>query len=109
LPATEVDPHQMQQVFLNIINNARQAIEGFQPSGWLADHHRIIGWARADHLPRQWPRHSTREPEENFQSIFTTKEVGKGTGLGLSLCYGIVSEHGGTITPHSTVGQALHL
>jgi two-component system NtrC family sensor kinase len=36
-----------------------------------------------------------------FNPFFTTKEVGKGTGLGLSLCYGIVSEHGGTITPYS--------
>ena len=42
LPATEVDPHQLQQVFLNIINNARQAIEGLQPSGWLRITTRII-------------------------------------------------------------------
>jgi CheY-like chemotaxis protein len=40
-----------------------------------------------------------------FNPFFTTKEVGKGTGLGLSLCYGIVSEHGGTITPSSTYGE----
>ncbi|MDB6021108.1 MAG: hypothetical protein JWQ04_965, partial [Pedosphaera sp.] len=40
-----------------------------------------------------------------FNPFFTTKEVGKGTGLGLSLCYGIVSEHGGTITPSSTLGK----
>jgi two-component system NtrC family sensor kinase len=40
-----------------------------------------------------------------FNPFFTTKEVGKGTGLGLSLCYGIVSEHGGSITPHSEPGN----
>ena len=38
-------------------------------------------------------------------SFFTTKSLGKGTGLGLSLCYGIVSEHGGTITPQSKPGE----
>jgi CheY-like chemotaxis protein len=48
-------------------------------------------------------------PAENlkliFNPFFTTKEVGKGTGLGLSLCYGIVSEHGGSITPRSAPGE----
>ncbi len=105
LPATEVDPHQMQQVFLNIINNARQAIEGYQPSGWLR-----ITTESSDGRVRvifqdNGPGIAPENLKKIFNPFFTTKEVGKGTGLGLSLCYGIVSEHGGTITPHSKVGE----
>lgn len=105
LPATEVDPHQMQQVFLNIINNARQAIEGYQPSGSLR-----VTTESSDGRVRvifqdNGPGISPENLKKIFNPFFTTKEVGKGTGLGLSLCYGIVSEHGGTITPYSTVGE----
>ena len=105
LPATEVDSHQMQQVFLNIINNARQAMEGQPAKGRLrvstessASRVRIIF---QDNGPGIAPENLKRI----FNPFFTTKEVGKGTGLGLSLCYGIVSEHGGTITPSSELGE----
>jgi two-component system, NtrC family, sensor kinase len=105
LPASEVDSHQMQQVFLNIINNARQAMEGHSAKGLLRvttessdDKVRIIF---QDNGPGISPENITKI----FNPFFTTKEVGKGTGLGLSLCYGIVSEHGGTITPQSEPGQ----
>jgi signal transduction histidine kinase len=105
LPAVEVDPHQMQQVFLNIINNARQAMEGHRSEGLL----RITtesadGRVRAS-FQDNGPGITPENMKKIFNPFFTTKEVGKGTGLGLSLCYGIVTEHGGTITPHSTVGE----
>ena len=105
LPATEVDPHQMQQVFLNIINNARQAIEAHQTAGWLR-----ITTEAADGRARiifqdNGPGIAPENLKRIFNPFFTTKEVGKGTGLGLSLCYGIVSEHGGTITPRSEPGE----
>ncbi len=105
LPATEVDPHQMQQVFLNIINNARQAMEGQQAKGWL----RVTTESNNDRVRIIFKDNGPGIAPENlkriFNPFFTTKEVGKGTGLGLSLCYGIVSEHGGTITPYSQPGE----
>src|SRR5258708_26929903 len=105
LPLTDIDPHQMQQVFLNIINNARQAMEGQQAKGLLR-----ITTESADGCVRiNFQDNGPGIPPENLKKIFnpffTTKEVGKGTGLGLSLCYGIVSEHGGTITPQSAPGE----
>jgi two-component system NtrC family sensor kinase len=105
LPATEVDSHQMQQVFLNIINNARQAMEGRPTKGLL----RVTTESSDDKVRIIIQDNGPGIPPENitkiFNPFFTTKEVGKGTGLGLSLCYGLVSEHGGTITPSSEPGQ----
>jgi two-component system, NtrC family, sensor kinase len=105
LPATEVDSHQMQQVFLNIINNARQAMEGRPTKGLL----RVTTESSNEKVRIIFQDNGPGIPPENitkiFNPFFTTKEVGKGTGLGLSLCYGIVSEHGGTITPSSEPGQ----
>ncbi len=105
LPATEIDPHQMQQVFLNIINNARQAMEGQKTKGLL----RITTESADGRVRVTFQDNGPGIPPENLKKIFnpffTTKEVGKGTGLGLSLCYGIVSEHGGTITPQSAPGK----
>ena len=105
LPATELDPHQMQQVFLNIINNARQAMEGRSVPGRLrVSSESVDGRVRVifqDNGPGIPPENLKRI----FNPFFTTKEVGKGTGLGLSLCYGIITEHGGAITPSSTYGK----
>jgi two-component system, NtrC family, sensor kinase len=105
LPQTMVDPHQIQQVFINLINNARQAIEAHQPEGWIkvttakhGDTVRVI-------IQDNGPGISQENLSKIFDPFFTTKEVGKGTGLGLSLCYGIIKEHGGTITPRSRPGQ----
>jgi signal transduction histidine kinase len=105
LPETMVDPHQLQQVFLNIINNARQAIEAHQPKGSIRIRSELCGHS----LRVIFHDNGPGIPEENlkriFDPFFTTKEVGKGTGLGLSLCYGIVHEHGGNITVSSKPGE----
>ncbi len=105
LPKTMLDPHQVQQVFLNITNNARQAIEAHQPKGRIT----ITSEQCGQNLRVTFQDNGPGIPEGHlskvFDPFFTTKEVGKGTGLGLSLCYGIIHEHGGTITVRSRPGE----
>jgi signal transduction histidine kinase/CheY-like chemotaxis protein len=105
LPQVMVDPHQVQQVFLNIINNARQAIEANQPTGRI----QISTETAGDKVRILFEDNGPGIPQESiskvFDPFFTTKPVGKGTGLGLSLCYGIIHEHGGSITVRSQPGQ----
>jgi two-component system, NtrC family, sensor kinase len=105
LPQAMVDPNQIQQVFVNLINNARQAIEAYQPKGWIK-----VSTARHGETVRvviqdNGPGISEANLSKIFDPFFTTKEVGKGTGLGLSLCYGIIKDHGGTVTPRSRPGE----
>jgi two-component system NtrC family sensor kinase len=104
-PLVLADGHQIQQVVLNIINNARQAIEAHQGSGRITiTTHHDAGKLRItihDNGPGIKPENLRRI----FDPFFTTKEVGKGTGLGLSLCYGIIHEHGGHITAVSEPGD----
>jgi two-component system, NtrC family, sensor kinase len=98
------DPQQLQQVFLNILNNAYDAI---QESG---DHGKInIRTRRAsEYLEVSFTDSGTGigEPERIFDPFFTTKQAGKGTGLGLSICYGIVRAHGGEILCWNNEGAA---
>ncbi|HET6930989.1 MAG TPA: ATP-binding protein, partial [Candidatus Acidoferrum sp.] len=89
------DPHQLQQVFLNLINNAVDAILEHSAQGdiWVASgvDEKFIFAEFTDSGP------GVKDPSRVFDPFYTTKPVGKGTGLGLSICYGIVTEHGGTI------------
>jgi signal transduction histidine kinase/CheY-like chemotaxis protein len=105
LPVVFADPHQVQQVLLNVINNARQAIENHQTKGAI----KIITESDGENVRVIIHDNGPGIPDENlrriFDPFFTTKEVGKGTGLGLSLCYGIIREHGGTITPLNRHGE----
>jgi signal transduction histidine kinase/CheY-like chemotaxis protein len=105
LPLVLADGHQIQQVVLNLINNARQAIEAHQASGRITIRtdmqETVIRIAIQDNGPGISPENLTRI----FDPFFTTKEVGKGTGLGLSLCYGLIREHGGNITVSSEPGK----
>jgi two-component system NtrC family sensor kinase len=95
------DPHQIEQVFLNIINNAVDAILETGHSGKLkirvyCEHGNVCAQF-ADDGP------GIKDPKRIFDPFYTTKNVGKGTGLGLSICYGIVKEHGGDITAHNAM------
>jgi signal transduction histidine kinase len=104
LPPVMGDAHQLQQVFLNIINNSRQAIEGHQPQGSLRICSGICGGQFRITFQDDGPGISQDNLKKIFNPFFTTKEAGKGTGLGLSLSYGIIKEHGGSITAQSQRG-----
>jgi PAS domain S-box-containing protein len=94
-PAVTADPHQLEQVFLNIINNAVDAMLEVGPGGTLKV--RIYTKGGNVHTEFQDSGSGIKEPHRIFEPFYTTKSVGKGTGLGLSICYGIVQEHGGQI------------
>jgi two-component system NtrC family sensor kinase len=93
------DPHQIEQVYLNIINNAVDAILETGKQGKL----KIRIFAENGSVVTQFTDDGPglKDPKRIFDPFYTTKSVGKGTGLGLSICYGIVKEHGGDITAHN--------
>ena len=99
LPHVIGDSHQLQQVFLNILNNAYDAVrETTRPARIEITSARAQGFVEIsfrDNGP------GIPDPGIIFDPFFTTKDVGKGTGLGLSICYGIVHEHGGEILCHN--------
>ncbi len=105
LPRLLVDPHQLQQVFLNIINNARQAIEAYRAHGSVRLSTQVEGRRVRVRFQDDGPGISEENLKKIFNPFFTTKPVGKGTGLGLSLTYGIIQEHGGVISVESAVGK----
>jgi two-component system, NtrC family, sensor kinase len=99
LPEIIGDSHQLQQVFLNIINNAYDAVrETGRPARIDIMTTSSGGFAEVSFRDNG---HGILYPERIFDPFFTTKEVGKGTGLGLSICYGIVREHAGEIFCHN--------
>jgi PAS domain S-box-containing protein len=94
--------HQLQQVFLNLFLNARDAMPR---GGWLSVVTRIDG----DSVVAEVADTGSGIPSEHLARIydpfFTTKAIGRGTGLGLSITYGIVREHQGAIRCDSAIGQ----
>lgn len=102
LPMISASPSELQQVFMNLINNAIDAmgsggglleIRSRTEGGWA-----VIDIADTGHgIPKE-------VLARVFDPFFTTKQVGKGTGLGLSICYGIVKKLGGKIEVDSSVG-----
>src|SRR5579862_9179578 len=95
LPVIVGDPHQLQQAFLNILNNAYDAVHETRRKGKIE----IKTSHRDGRLEIMFRDNGPgiSHPDRIFDPFFTTKEVGKGTGLGLSICYGIVRAHSGEI------------
>jgi signal transduction histidine kinase/CheY-like chemotaxis protein len=100
LPQAFADPHQIQQVLLNLIINAEQAMIGAHGRGTLI----VRTWHDLDRdavvleVTDDGPGVPEDVQPKIFDPFFTTKEVGKGTGLGLTVAYAIVQEHGGRIS-----------
>ncbi len=108
LPKIKGDTNQLEQVFLNLISNARDAMEKVTSPKQLTIHSYL-----SDDEDSPLVIVSVKDTGEGipegillkvFEPFFSTKAVGKGTGLGLSLCFGIVEAHGGRLNIKSQVG-----
>jgi PAS domain S-box-containing protein len=105
LPPTLADPFQMQQVFMNVINNAHQALRGWAGERRLRVRSKVAGGMIHLEFADSGPGMSAEVMGRLFEPFFTTKEVGEGMGLGLSIAYGIVEAHGGRIWAENKVGK----
>jgi signal transduction histidine kinase len=104
LPAAVVDPAQLQQVFMNIIVNAAEAMDG---AGTLIATTRFEPASRMIHVAISDTGRGIRpeDLERVFDPFFSTKPSGQGVGLGLAISYRIVQEHRGSISVQSEVGR----
>jgi len=106
LPVLWADPHQLHQVVVNLITNARDELRKAPAPRRLTLRTRA-GKTRgrvAVDVEDTGPGVSAEIRDRIFEPFFTTKPVGQGTGLGLSLCHGIVEGHGGTLSLVSEPG-----
>lgn len=106
LPKVFADPHQIQQVLLNLVINAEHAMVGSHGHGVMI----LRSWYDADRdavlleVSDDGPGIPDEAQAKIFDPFFTTKAVGKGTGLGLTVAYAIAQEHGGRISVASVAG-----
>ncbi|MFI5179729.1 MAG: ATP-binding protein, partial [Vicinamibacterales bacterium] len=113
LPHVFADGHQIQQVLLNLVINAEQAMLAAHGRGTLV----VRTWHDADQesvvleINDDGPGIPDEVQPKIFDPFFTTKEVGKGTGLGLTVAYAIVHEHGGRIRleTHANAGASFYV
>jgi two-component system NtrC family sensor kinase len=106
LARVKADPSQLQQVFMNMIMNAADAIDG---KGTITVRTRNMKDNDSDFVEIEFhdtgPGISDENLEKIFEPFFTTKPVGKGTGLGLAVSHGIIQEHGGKIIVRTKTGE----
>jgi two-component system NtrC family sensor kinase len=102
LPSLRASPHHLQQVFMNLLNNARDAM----PEGGVITLRtsRVDGYLMAE-VEDTGAGIADEDRQRVFEPFFTPKGVGKGTGLGLSVSYGIIRAHGGNIDVRSKPGN----
>ena len=105
LPRTLLDFTQIQQVFLNLLNNAEQAMVEHPGERILRISTREANGRITAEISDTGPGIAPQCQPRIFEPFFTTKKAGQGTGLGLSLCYGIIQEHQGTIRLESRPGK----
>jgi two-component system NtrC family sensor kinase len=104
LPLIEVDVGQMQEVFMNLILNAAQAMDGEGTLTAVTGLSDDASYVEVE-IKDTGPGISTDKIDKIFEPFYTTKEIGRGTGLGLSIAYGIVERHHGSISVESEVGK----
>jgi signal transduction histidine kinase len=107
LPDLMGSEDQLQQVFMNLVSNATEAMEAAGGGNLTIETSHIL---KEDNLQINFKDTGSGIPQENisklFEPFFTTKKKGKGVGLGLSVAYGIVREHGGAINVTSDLGKS---
>ena len=105
LSEIKADYHQIQQVILNMLINAEQALAETKRRGRITVTTAALDRRIRVSIADNGPGISNDNISKIFDPFFTTKEVGKGTGLGLSVCHGIVTAHGGNIYVESEKGR----
>src|ERR1700678_562108 len=109
LPMIEGDTRLLQQVFVNLITNAEQAITAAKECGTIRISLRHAGGKIAFMFSDDGPGIPTENLPKIFDPFFTTKRPGGGTGLGLTICLAMVKEHGGTMDIESSAGDGRKL
>ncbi|MGA8764396.1 MAG: PAS domain S-box protein, partial [Candidatus Sulfotelmatobacter sp.] len=104
LPLVQGDPHQLMQVFLNLILNAEQAIREVRDRGTLRIRLAGNGASVSASFQDDGPGISPEILPSIFDPFYTTKRPGRGTGLGLSICKSVLKEHNGTVEAANAPG-----
>ena len=104
VPMVIIDPSQVERVFMNIILNAAEAMNGKGELNISSKFDSIDGMVEIQ-VRDTGPGISEENLEQIFDPFFTTKDVGHGVGLGLAISYGIIREHNGTTTVKSIEGE----